>query len=534
MKNKKKGASSKTWVVDCMTDGAFDFALKVLYEAKNQKYPIELRINFVKIAYSNSLEAIARAQTDPKEYKLTSAFKLFSRNLKEISVIANKVYNDMICGENPYNYDIPPAETWSLHSRTVRENPFDFTEIHYGAIEQYIRSGQKTQSFVDKYHYPMIYEEVYSCKEANKAFVATLQPTNDILIHIASHIAKMFNISLNLNKQYNVPPIPKDELNEFEKYISDPNISSDIVPAPLLIHVPFDSFKNVTHLLSIAAANPNTVEEICITAYRLGKDNEMISDIILASKRGIRCKIYIELSARGEIDNDLEYLEKLITEGDRRYLNIKIRYNGIKVHGKMIYIGLKSAPNCKDRSIAVFSTGNYNPQTAKIYKDYHYITTERGVVDTIKRNFAVLWNSEQPILSSISNILSKEIYDEMGKGKDGKIWIQTNHLDNKQIVTFLREAIRRGCEVKLIVRTTKGFHKKEMKNCKTIVGKYLEHSRIYIFGDSTNRRVYLSSSDILFRNLYNRFESYIKISDPRIEKQLVDDFKELYKNGQKI
>ena len=77
MKNKKKGASSKTWVVDCLTDSAFDFALKVLKESENEKYPIELRVNFIKIAYSNSLETIARAQTDPEQYKLKSAFKLF-------------------------------------------------------------------------------------------------------------------------------------------------------------------------------------------------------------------------------------------------------------------------------------------------------------------------------------------------------------------------------------------------------------------------------------------------------------------------
>ena len=150
----------------------------------------------------------------------------------------------------------------------------------------------------------------------------------------------------------------------------------------------------------------------------------------------------------------------------------------------------------------------------------------------IQRNFAVLWNSEQPVLSSISNVLSKEIYEELSKGKDGRIWIQTNHLDNKHIVNLLRESIRRGCDVRLIVRTTRGFHNKELKNCKTIVGKYLEHSRVYIFGTGKKCRVYLSSSDILFRNLYNRFESYVKITDQNVEHTLIEDFKDLYKNGQ--
>ena len=193
----------------------------------------------------------------------------------------------------------------------------------------------------------------------------------------------------------------------------------------------------------------------------------------------------------------------------------------------MIHIKLKS-----NSSIGVFSTGNYNRDTALVYKDYHYISCEDNVTEMIRRNFAILWNSNQPVMSSISNILSKEIYEEIAKGKDGRIWIQTNHLDNKLIITLLNEAMTRGCDVKLIVRTTKGFHNKEMKNCKTIVGKYLEHSRVYIFGNGKDARVYLSSSDILFRNLYNRFESYVKISNDDIKNTLINDFRSLYKNGQ--
>jgi polyphosphate kinase len=275
------------------------------------------------------------------------------------------------------------------------------------------------------------------------------------------------------------------------------------------------------------AASSNNVNEIYITAYRLGKNSSLIRNIITATNNNIKCKLYLELSARGEVEQDLIYLDKLIHEANTRFLDIKVRYNGIKVHGKMIYIGLKDG-----NSIGVFSTGNYNEDTASIYKDYHYISCESSVTDMIKRNFSVLWNSEQPVLSSISNILTNEIYEEIAKGKDGKIWMQTNHLDNKLIVSLLKEAIRRGCDVKLIVRTTRGFHSRELKNCKTVVGKYLEHARVYIFGNGLTKRVYLSSSDILFRNLYNRFESYIKITDNEIQNQLINDFKSLYKNGQ--
>ena len=333
----------------------------------------------------------------------------------------------------------------------------------------------------------------------------------------------VFDVAENSSSYYSKGIVGKN--NQFINLINLPNLNT---PDPLLIHVPEDSFNDVSDLIRIAADMPNNVEEICLTAYRLGKDNSMISDIIKASNNKIHCKLYIELSARGEIDKDLEYLKKINTEADHPYLDVKVQYNGIKVHGKMILMKLKMG-----KSIGVFSTGNYNESTAMVYKDYHYLSCEENVTDMIQRNFSILWNSNQPVLSSIANILSKEIYEEISKGKSGRIWIQTNHLDNKHIVTLLKEAIHRGCDVKLIVRTTKGFHSREMKNCKTIVGKYLEHSRVYIFGNGSNIRIYLSSSDILFRNLYNRFESYVKISNVNIQNQLITDFHNLYKNGQK-
>lgn len=515
-KDKKKGASKKTWIVDCRTDCAFDFALKVLREAENEKYPFVLRANFAKIAYLNSCETIARAQTNPQEFKLEIAFKLFIRNLKRIIDVAEKMYAD--------NLNTAPVLN---HPQNIIENPFDYVDIDYHLIEKCFTNAKNHKTKVDdnlvnlfasQYHYPMIYERFVTTKPEFR-----LLPTNDILLFIPERVKCVFDIAENSSSYYSKGIVGKN--NQFINLINLPNLN---IPDPLLIHVPEDSFNDISDLIRFAADMPNNVEEICLTAYRLGKDNSMISDIIKASNNKIHCKLYIELSARGEIDKDLEYLKKIINEADHQYLDVKVQYNGIKVHGKMILIKLKMG-----KSIGVFSTGNYNESTAMVYKDYHYISCEENVTDMIQRNFSILWNSNQPVLSSIANILSKEIYEEISKGKNGRIWIQTNHLDNKHIVTLLKEAIHRGCDVKLIVRTTKGFHSREMKNCKTIVGKYLEHSRVYIFGNGSNTRIYLSSSDILFRNLYNRFESYVKISNVNIQNQLITDFRNLYKNGQK-
>jgi polyphosphate kinase len=125
------------------------------------------------------------------------------------------------------------------------------------------------------------------------------------------------------------------------------------------------------------------------------------------------------------------------------------------------------------RSIGVFSTGNFNPNTTPIYKDYIYITSDPQINDTLKHHFNMIFNNTQPILSSIAQLVLREIYKEISKGKDGRIYIQTNHLDNKLIVASLKEAIRKKCDVKLIIRTTKGFRKKDLPVVKTIVGNIL-------------------------------------------------------------
>ena len=151
-KDKKKGASKKTWVVDCRTDSAFDFALKVLKEANNDNYPRELRANFVLIAYKNSCEAIARAQTDPYKYKLKSAFKLFIRNLKAIYKKCDEIYDDVR----------PNSISIDLYKYTMIENPFDYIDINYDIIERDLSIAQTQNIDTDRYYtrfnYPRIYE----------------------------------------------------------------------------------------------------------------------------------------------------------------------------------------------------------------------------------------------------------------------------------------------------------------------------------------------------------------------------------------
>lgn len=607
-KNKKKGTSKKTWVVNCRTDSAFDFALKVLDEAKKEKkYHIDLRCNFVKIAYENSKEAIAKAQTDPVEYKLKTAMKLFNRNLRKIFGYAKELspsigaFRDNKAEsfiENPYSEKEVP-------------NPFNVVDIEYGLLNDFMLHGPKgntllnevsfedfKKAFYHEYQYPSIIEVNELVRDATASlsnystFVqahivehdryanvdrkcesieyAELLPTNQIKIHIPYEAARIFKYLKNevnimnhykhkkselkvaINNVYGVNPknmaindaIRSTGLLTTYFQALDPQYTGSLEDSldkvihwsdPVLVNTKWHHLYPVTKLLEAAANNPNDVESIYITLYRIGKNSKIIDSLITASKNKIPCKIFFEISARGEIENDLKHIYKMLIEADMDYLDIKLKYSDVKVHGKMILIKTKIPYDDNNSlfNIGIFGTGNFNEDTAPIYKDYHYITSSPDEVQMIERNFDILWNSSQPILSSISSIIIKEIYAEIEKGKDGRIWIQTNHLDNKYLVSLLKTAIAKDVDVKLIVRTTKGFHKKELKNCKTVVGKYLEHSRVYIFGVK-EPRIYISSSDMLFRNLYNRFEVYIKIPliDTNTKMILTNDFNRLWDGKQ--
>ena len=312
----------------------------------------------------------------------------------------------------------------------------------------------------------------------------------------------------------------------------DPGVFDRINQKPLyqLIHTPYQSFDGVIQLLDLAANSKHT-QAIGITCYRLAEESQIIQSLIRATKHRIHCWVFVELQARGEILNHLDLIQKLLNKGNREYVHLRLNYSDVKVHGKMIFIDYENPRALTTGgTISIFSTGNYNESTAKLYTDYHYVTTDHGIGKLIHRNFETIWDSSQQVLSSISGVLIKEIYAECAKGKKGRIWIQVNHLDNKMVIKALKEAVRRKVDVRLIVRTTKGFHKKQLK-AKTIVGLNLEHGRIYAFGRK-NPRVYISSSDVLYRNLYHRFESYVKIQDIPTMKQLLMDFSVLYKYGQ--
>ena len=549
-KDKKAGMPKDSWRFDPKVDSAVTFAVNhVLVMATDAKnFTLKERVNFTSISFTNLLEICNYVQANVSEYSMNRWQKSFKWALDEIATTVETLENEDFFQECMKSevHRFPPSfeELPNLYSEViidylaiyavteeVSKNRAYFTQ----ALENALKSASVT------YNAKPGINLMFSSKSHRRFKIAYETDTGTMNVTVPKHVWELWAESKKIkpaagdyNKDHLVPNVPytTDFLHLLDSRM-DPGKYDQLNAEPryVLIHNPYDDFQALVHLVQ-AAAKSKFTKAMGMTCYRLAEDSKFIDAFIEASHRGIECYLFIELKARGEIDNHLAQISKCLKQANLDHLHLKYDYSDVKVHGKMIYIDYENPQALMNKrgTISVFSTGNYNETTAKRYTDYHYITTDYGVAKLIHRNFDTIWDSSQQMLSSISGILLKEIYAECAKGKKGRIWIQVNHLDNKMVIKALKEAVRRKVDVRLIVRTTKGFHKKQLKS-KTVTGRYLEHGRIYAFGRK-DPRVYISSSDVLYRNLYNRFESYVKIQDEDTKFRLLMDFLVLYKFGQ--
>lgn len=554
-KGKKNTGTKKEYRFDSRVDSAIDFALKhVLRAATDKKYPITLRANFTKIAFDNLCEVINKLQAR-KSVSHKEIEKVFEEGLEKIEKIARPITDEYIESEN-INIDEPSTKDPKYLDRVLR-NQYDVCHIDYEYLDNYIQSsgkiaskkGKKTSSpkhLTDAVIKVEKFPELTIVSSTKKHIELSRNGKRSFLISIPQEILMVWsNANMAMNDVYSSNVFVKDNngipeiiVPEISKNGPIFNMVKDIFykynkkfeHQSVLLDFPTDTFYALEYILEAAVRSTKTIE-IGMTGYRLGNDwSRLLRHIVSATKKRITCKVFIEVSARGEAYRNIDAIEYLVKESDNNFLEVKSHYNDIKVHGKMIYINFLDDEG-EQRTLSVFSTGNYNSFTANIYKDYHYVTTDESVAKVIHNNFNILWNQKQPVLSSIAGIIRKEIFEELAKKDEGRIWIQTNHLDNEKIVSSLKEAFRRKVDTKLIVRTTKGFTKKELPH-KTVVGKYLEHARVYIFGKE-NPRVYISSSDLIHRNLFDRFESYVLVVDENVKETIINNFADLYENGQR-
>lgn len=332
-------------------------------------------------------------------------------------------------------------------------------------------------------------------------------------------------------------PLPIPELN------MEGSILQKISKKDYLLNAPFQSFSYVTKFLREAALDPD-VTTIKITLYRLAKNSQIVSSLINAAKNGKKVTVQIELQARFDEASNIFYSEQMQTEGIELIFGIK----GLKVHCKVCVI--ERIENSKLRRYGFISTGNFNEQTAKVYTDVTLFTSHQRILKDISKVFEFfdinyrLYRYKHLIVSPhytrsrFNKLIENETTNAL-EGKEAYIKLKMNSLYDFEIINKLYDASNAGVKIQLEIRGICSLipgvpGMSENIEAISIVDNYLEHSRIYIFGNAGNAQVFISSADMMTRNLDGRVEVTCPIYDSEIKQELIDNFDLGWKGNVKV
>lgn len=300
----------------------------------------------------------------------------------------------------------------------------------------------------------------------------------------------------------------------------------------LLLHYPYHSFEHFIHFLYEAVHDANT-REIMITQYRVAEHSEVINSLIAAAMNGKKVTVFVELKARFDEENNLETAEQMRKAG----INIIYSIPGLKVHAKVALVLRYNKAGEQIRSYAYVSTGNFNEETAKIYSDAGLFTCNQSIVEDMHTLFRVLRKEvTEPqfkrLLIARFNLLpelKKLIQHEIAlakSGKKGRIVLKMNALQDLAMIDELYKASEAGVDIDLIVRGICCLIPGEpfSRNIRVtrIVDSFLEHSRIWYFGNDGNPKIYLGSPDWMRRNLYRRIEAVTPVLNKTLKNELID------------
>lgn len=320
------------------------------------------------------------------------------------------------------------------------------------------------------------------------------------------------------------------------------SILEEIAKKDYLQYTPYQTFAYILKFLREAALDPK-VRSIKITVYRLANDSHIAASLINAVKNGKQVTVQIELQARFDEQANIEYAEQLQAEGVKLIFGVP----GLKVHSKICVIEREEGEELK--RYGLISTGNFNESTARIYTDYTLFTAHVPILKELNKVFDFfettykinkykhLIVSPHYTKSTFTKLIDNEIANAI-VGKEAYIKIKMNSFTSYKMVDKLYEASRAGVKIQLIIRGicclvpgVKGMS--ENIEAISIVDKFLEHTRLFVFANDGNSKVYISSADWMTRNLDYRVEVGCPIYDEDIKKELVETFEICWKDNMK-
>ncbi len=350
-------------------------------------------------------------------------------------------------------------------------------------------------------------------------------------------------------------PVPGGRYHNFIDFINFPSLNRDDLkytynkPLPhkkikpktsllaiikqkdILLSFPYQSYHYIIDVLREAAIDPK-VKALQITLYRAGKNSHIVNILINAIKNGKKVTVVVELQARFDEEANIRWANKLQEEGAQVIYGVP----GLKAHSKLFLI--TRSEHGEDVMYAHIGTGNFNEDTAKIYCDHSLLTADKNITEEVARvfmfykdnyktgNYKHLLVSPFFMRKRLSQLIAKEI-ETARSGKEAFIFLKMNSLTDPELIKKLYDASKAGVKIRLIIRGICSLlpgvkDLSENIEAISIVDKYLEHARVFIFSNDGIPKVYLSSADWMPRNLDFRSEVAVPINDEDIKKELIE------------
>ena len=310
---------------------------------------------------------------------------------------------------------------------------------------------------------------------------------------------------------------------------AEEDIFSVIRHEDLLLHHPYESFQPVVEFLQEAARDPNVLA-IKMTLYRVGRDSPIVAALLEAVEEGKQVSVLVELKARFDEESNIGWARTLEDAG----VHVVYGLVGLKVHSKIALVVRREGDRI--RRYVHLGTGNYNPTTARVYTDFGFLTCNEQIADDGTYFFNALTgysrkNEPHELLVApvnlrqrLEELILREITHQE-KGERGHLIFKMNALEDPQMIRLLYRASQAGVKVDLLVRGVcclrpflDGFS--DNIQVTSIVGRFLEHSRMYYFRNGGNEEIYLGSADLMRRNLSHRVEILFPVSNPKLVRRL--------------
>lgn len=323
-----------------------------------------------------------------------------------------------------------------------------------------------------------------------------------------------------------LPPIPYRTLEEADDFFRK------VAERDHLIYVPYHSYESVVRMFEEAAVDP-AVTHIKIILYRVARRSRIMDALMEAARRGKQVFAFIEVKARFDEEANLRWGEKLEKAG----VHVRYSFPGMKVHSKLALIMRQERQS--HRLYAYLSTGNFHEDTARIYCDYGLFTADKRITSEVARVFSYLETVQPPaqpfknllvgkfnLRSRLIDLIDFEI-DQARRGRKAYMLIKVNSLQAPKMIEKLYEASQAGVRIDIIARSICSLVPgvpglSENIRAISIVDRFLEHARVFLFHHGGHQKLYLSSADWMVRNLYYRIETCFPIFDRKLMREIKD------------